>query len=379
MSRWFTNGASRLSSTMSRTRSLASRRPAALTLPLYLVCLALAACFNRTTIEPMPEGGMEDRDIPEVPVEPPSPVPVATGENITSVTVDDERVYWLDGGSFDALGNYLNNGRLRSMPLEGGAIADIAEGLEGPGAVAVTSDFAFVWITRHVVPATGALTDGLLRISLATGTSEIVAVPLGGFAGMLAHRDRLYFDGHPIRVIGEDDPGLAELPSELDRGGNMRADGDFLYFSADYFSPMRGDVCRVPLTGGPCSMVSIGAYDSFTVIDGEIFGVSLSMLKPTHAAYRNVPLTLPRAFIAFEGTPYFVRATSAQLYVAVFNETWDLYAVDTGSETARLLGELPSEFDLVTASRVGVFYVAGWRNAEDRPGRYATELHRVPL
>lgn len=82
-----------------------------------------------------------------------------------------DRVYWVEYGSKDELGNYLRDGKLKSISTSDGAAALIAGGLAGPYSLAVSDSHAYVLLDRS------NSTNGprqLLQVSLANGVAREV-------------------------------------------------------------------------------------------------------------------------------------------------------------------------------------------------------------
>ena len=92
---------------------------------------------------------------------------VADDQDVRSVTVSGGKVYWVDYGKYDHLGNYDYNGRLFSRDISGGAQTLIVDGLAGPEEVSVSGSYAYVLIDHRTQPN---LPQGLLRVPLAGGT-----------------------------------------------------------------------------------------------------------------------------------------------------------------------------------------------------------------
>jgi hypothetical protein len=102
---------------------------------------------------------------------------VAETPAIRDVWVRGEQVYWIEYGGFDGLENYLENGRLMSMPVAGGEATVVAEGLQGPIQLAVSAGHAYVLVDRS---STTGGANKLLRVPLQTGAQqELQAFPDG--------------------------------------------------------------------------------------------------------------------------------------------------------------------------------------------------------
>ncbi len=73
---------------------------------------------------------------------------VAETPDIRGVWAASDAVYWIEYGGFDALGNYLDDGRLLSLPFGEKVPTVVATGLQGPLQVRVTKDYAYLILDR---------------------------------------------------------------------------------------------------------------------------------------------------------------------------------------------------------------------------------------
>ncbi|RYZ01095.1 MAG: hypothetical protein EOO73_36570 [Myxococcales bacterium] len=118
--------------------------------------------------EPTGNGGTPDSPLIDA-VECQGCESIAEGTTIRDVATDAERVYWVEYGTFDDLGNYEDNGRLMSAPLVGGQPVVLADGLLGPTGVEVSS--SYIYVAEELGPD---ISGALLRIPKGGGTAEIV-------------------------------------------------------------------------------------------------------------------------------------------------------------------------------------------------------------
>ena len=102
------------------------------------------------------------------PFECPTCTVVADNQDVRGITISADKVYWVDYGKHDHLGNYDFNGRLFARDVSGGAQSLIAEGLPGPEEVSVSGDYAYVWVDHRKQPN---LPQGLLRVPLSGGAA----------------------------------------------------------------------------------------------------------------------------------------------------------------------------------------------------------------
>ncbi len=94
---------------------------------------------------------------------------LAEAPDIRAVWAANERVYWVEYGGFDQLGNYNDDGRLLATPVAGGEAEVIRGGLKGPTHLRVSENFAYV-IAELSTP--GSLE--LWRIGLDTAELELL-------------------------------------------------------------------------------------------------------------------------------------------------------------------------------------------------------------
>ena len=102
------------------------------------------------------------------------PITSATEKNgVVALTASESRVYWLEYGTRDALGNYLHDGALMSYSVVDGTTAILAAGLPGPVGLALTTSHAYVFVDG--APLIGTPTQPqLLRVPLAGGGPVLV-------------------------------------------------------------------------------------------------------------------------------------------------------------------------------------------------------------
>jgi hypothetical protein len=96
---------------------------------------------------------------------------VSAAPDIRGVATGRERVFWIEYGSYDGLGNYQDDGRLMSQAFASGPPTVVAEGLQGPIEFEVSDDFAYV-VVDHSSVAAGPIE--LARIPLDTGIVEVL-------------------------------------------------------------------------------------------------------------------------------------------------------------------------------------------------------------
>jgi len=92
---------------------------------------------------------------------------------VTAITASESRVYWVEYGTRDALGNYQHDGALLAYSPDDGTTTVIASGLEGPTAVEITTSHAYVYVDG-AQPIDTPIRPRLLRVPLTGGSAELV-------------------------------------------------------------------------------------------------------------------------------------------------------------------------------------------------------------
>jgi hypothetical protein len=92
---------------------------------------------------------------------------VASDEDIRGVAANDTKVFWIDYGTSDALGNY--DGQLMARDLSGGATTVLASALPGPESVSLSSQYAYMFVDQRTEPAHAI---GVIRVPLAGGAAQ---------------------------------------------------------------------------------------------------------------------------------------------------------------------------------------------------------------
>jgi hypothetical protein len=246
---------------------------------------------------------------------------MAETPDIRGIWAGANQLYWIEYGGFDELENYLDNGRLMSMPLEGGTSEAVVSDLQGPRQLAMTEDYAYV-----VVDRSSAVVGGLQLVQIALDTGQ--ETPLGGitpveypygrdwsrrfFAGGGGYA--FWFDDGSVFRLVEGGVGQAEPVLTKDDVMRLLADashlyaqsnngiekmdfdgdslttlwacnlcgggGDPLVIAGDYFYGFNGAyVTRLPLTGGSMKNISplAPSWASYAVVHGDRFVADLGV------------------------------------------------------------------------------------------------------
>ncbi|UJR84355.1 hypothetical protein [Sandaracinus amylolyticus] len=248
----------------------------------------LGGCYLHHTLGSTDgDGGALDSSLPPTIADAAGPVPtcplterctVADGSDIRAIAVDDERVYWVEHGTFDALGNHRGDGRLRVAPVEGGPATTILEGLAGPVDVRLTSTHVFIGLasatredgTRGAVTARVAREGGSLE--------HLTNEPLRRCGTCFASDGDLavWVDDVAIRVQGAADATPRSIREGARRAVTALAlDGD----DALVLTAVRGgeerSVLRIALDDGETMPIATlpltGGEDTLALVDDELW------------------------------------------------------------------------------------------------------------
>lgn len=192
---------------------------------------------------------------------------VTEQKSVRGIAVDSQRVFWIDYGTTDDLGNYEDNGRLLARNLEGGAIAVLASALPGPEKIGVSSAYVYLFVSQRSEPG---FPNGVLRIPLAGGAPEtVVPLPASASAGELPFASAggyvfLNFSGAIQRVDEVTHPPVVESFVAAQGIDRMSSDGSALYYQTD------GAVWAKALDGSsPVKVAVQGSEGHFDAVFGE--------------------------------------------------------------------------------------------------------------
>lgn len=163
---------------MTASFSLPLRRsrpmPSGASVFFILTVVTSVGCFERGQIPVLvdagPDGDPPDGDPPDG-----DPPPLTTGTNVRGLQIVGDSLLWSENGTFDELNNYNGDGRIRSIPLEGGGYATtVVSGLRRP--------WRFEWTpsTIHFASKEGFSWPGEGYLVTLDGSKE--PVQLGGNA-----------------------------------------------------------------------------------------------------------------------------------------------------------------------------------------------------
>jgi len=157
---------------------------------------------------------------------------------VTALTSSESRVYWVEYGTRDPLGNYKHDGALLAYTIADGTTSVVASGLEGPIGVELTTSHAYVYVDGARPIGTPAHSQ-LLRVPLAGGSAELVqdgARPSSfAAAGSRAFWIRNYTEGNPAIFSMTSDANAVptEYLSGSFYGTSLTIDATDLYYSTD--------------------------------------------------------------------------------------------------------------------------------------------------
>lgn len=162
---------------------------------------------------------------------------VRATSKITAVAANQTHVYWTENGTKDELSNYLFNGALRRMSLDGDEVETLVEGLGEPSALGLTTAEVYMKLELSTIRNPEGAED-LVRVPLTGGALE--RLPQSGSYSWLfrmsAVDDRAYFYLRPDDewIVHESRPG--QEPRQVLPGPtymDTHADATHLYFYDD--------------------------------------------------------------------------------------------------------------------------------------------------
>lgn len=215
----------------------------------------------------------------------------STANQANSIAIQDNRLFWVETDCCRT----TQPGRIKSIPLQGGQVSVILDGLPAlNGTLAVTATNLY-WIEGGVTFAI----EGWGRVRK---TSILGGEPTTVASGLLhSSRPPLVVGGEYIYIADEQsikklpiDGGYPEMlyPIEIDLGtvgriNDIASDGSFIYWTEDYGSAVR----KMSVSGGPVTTLSTGTSpraENIAVANGFVYW--LDNLLPDGYSLRKLPV-----------------------------------------------------------------------------------------
>ncbi|HKO48078.1 MAG TPA: hypothetical protein VJV79_10160, partial [Polyangiaceae bacterium] len=205
----------------------------------------------------VPSGGADNNN---------GPLRYATDKSgVVALTANESRVYWVEYGTRDPLGNYQHDGALLAYTIADGTTTVLASGLEGPTKVELTTSHAYVYVDG--APLLGALTaPQLLRVPLAGGSVELVQNGAQPWSFASVGSRALWNSGGNTVYSILSDSNVTPTVFASAAVSCLAADATDLYYAAS-----DEQLVRSPLTGAPPVGLNLYATD-FMLYDDGIFG-----------------------------------------------------------------------------------------------------------
>jgi len=213
-----------------------------------------------------------------------------TTSRVWAVAATETDVYWTEWGTNDELDNYLFNGTLNKMGIESRTQTNVAQDLEAPMSLAITSVEAYMLLRRsRVVNSEGDRAIG--RVPLVGGPVDIVASEVKWPAAppTVVFEDYAYvglWESSTSWKVLECASGQAPQEMAIHGGTAEGANDTYLYFSATVDD--EEGLWRQPREeNGEPEKVSGGGYSDI-VLDGERILTTRSSGGDTYIA--EIPL-----------------------------------------------------------------------------------------
>ena len=188
---------------------------------------------------------------------------VRSAVGVMAMTADDTHLYWVEYGTRDSLGNYLNDGALMAYSLADGKLATLGANLKGPRTLGVTSAHAYVSVDGAGIVGTDTKNQ-VLRFPLAGGAAAIVASDDLG-TRFAATGDTIFW-GDRIKwqtATGTAAP-TALIETIFDADGT--ADATHLYYGT------YAGISRIPVSGGTAQTLVSPNYP-FAMTTDTLYGI----------------------------------------------------------------------------------------------------------
>ena len=234
------------------------------------------------------DAGAAGSDEPDLHLECPTCELMVERSDIRGVATDERRVYWVEHGTTDSLGNYLDDGRLLARDLLGGPIDVLADGLPGPESVAVSNEYAYLFVTQV---ASAGLPNAVVRVPLSGGAAQVITeLPNEDYAGydVFAKGDgcEYFVWGAVLYRIAETATPTVEsvlTPSKMLR---VVSDDTSLYFGDNAFIGDAPAIWVLPFSGGEATKIGSAELHEPMLVSGEyLYGQAYSDLHGADQSY----------------------------------------------------------------------------------------------
>ncbi|HEU5073213.1 MAG TPA: hypothetical protein VFU02_03555 [Polyangiaceae bacterium] len=111
--------------------------------------------------------------LPDCATLPDQPCRLVEGHDIRALATDGTRLYWIEYGTEDDLGNSRYDGRIMAQDLVGGATEPVVEDLGDPVGLALSESYFYVHAERWLHES-GGETTALVRLPRAGGAAELI-------------------------------------------------------------------------------------------------------------------------------------------------------------------------------------------------------------
>ena len=215
------------------------------------------------------------------------------GNDVRALAADETNLYWVEYGTHDELGNFNNDGRLLARAFGSEEVRTLAEGLEGPIRVDLTTTYAYVFVDQYW---DGGVVRARFRVPLDGGDREFVAYGLERNDGTWLARCMHCLVHSEERVYWPEIEGIwwatetnAEGQSFVSFPGQLVSDlavsGDQLLFVVHPDTDFRPlELYTVPLDGGNATRFSGDAMQPFTISGDFFYGVDWPLRETANGA-----------------------------------------------------------------------------------------------
>lgn len=224
--------------------------------------LVTAYGIGTATITVQPKADLTKSASATVTVTASSPKTLAYGYYHTfNVATDGSRVYWVE--------NDNSAGAVRSVSVDSGPVTTLASGLVEPSAILVDANFVY-WIERN-----NGNNGTLKKVPKAGGGITTLVSGLKNAQNYLADDGTwLYFgdrkpegSGGIIRKVRKTDGAQVTLVDDnLNMTPAIATDGAYVYFHDD-----RGNIKRVPVSGGAATTIGSGLPYSMVLVGSRLY------------------------------------------------------------------------------------------------------------